>query len=289
MRCICLFRFLFIVSCITGVLGAISSSLLAQDPFDKEQIKKKYVLGPEDVIKIEIWNHENLTRTIEVPEGGEFTYPHIGAVKAEGLSIFQLEELLKRRLSDGFIKSPQVTVTVENYKSKKVFILGHVREPGIYNVRGRSHILELISKAGGFTSEAGRTVTIVRSKTSSGARVGFPHEEDEENIIFTIDLGQYGHNSKSSSFIINSEDYIYVNEKQVIFVSGHVGTKGKLDWERGMTVRQAITLSGGFTELAAQKRVKIIRTINGKEKKIKAKMHDIVKPNDVIEVPERRF
>ncbi len=289
MRFLYFFQVLFVAFCISGVLGVTSSRLLAQDPFDMEHIEKKYILGPEDVIDIKVWNHEKLTRTIEITEEGSFTYPHIGNVKAEGLSVFQLEDLLEKKLADGYIKSPQVTVTVNNYKSKKVFILGYVREPGIYIVKGKNHILELISKAGGFTNEAGRSVTIVRSKTSPGAGAVLSHEKDDENITFTIDLGEYGKNSRFSTFIIHSDDYIYVNKKSVIFVSGAVKDQGKLNWERGITVRQAITLSGGFTDIAARKRVKIIRLIDEKEKIIKTKMSDIVEPDDIIEVPESHF
>ncbi len=289
MRFLYFFQYLLIASCISGVLGMTSSSLFAQDPFDKEHIKKQYVLGPEDVINIKVWNHEKLTKTIEIPGDGSFTYPHIGNVKAEGLSVSQLEDVLEKRLGDGYIKSPQVSVTVEDYKSKKVFLLGYVRNPGIYLVKGKSHILELISKAGGFTNEAGRSVTIVRSKTSPGAGAVLSHEEDDENIIFTIDLGEYGENSRFSTFIIHSDDYIYVNKKPVFLVTGQVGRNGKLEWERDLTVREAIVLAGGFTRLAAQNRVRIIRLIDKKEKIIKVKMGDIVKPDDVIEVPERRF
>ncbi len=124
---------------------------------------------------------------------------------------------------------------------------------------------------------------------SPGAGAVLSHEEDDENIIFTIDLGEYGENSRFSTFIIHSDDYIYVNKKPVFFVSGQVKRPDKLEWERGITVRQAITLAGGFTRLAAQNRVRIIRLINKKEKIIKAKMSDIVKPDDIIEAPERRF
>ncbi len=289
MRFLYFFQFLFMASCISGFLGVTSSSLLAQDPFDMEHIEKKYVLGPEDVIDIKVWHHDDLTKTIEIPEEGSFTYPHIGNVKAEGLSVFQLEDLLEKRLADGYIKSPQVTVTVQTYKSKKVFILGYVRSPGIYILKGSNHILELISKAGGFTKEAGRSVTIVRSKTSPGAGAILSHEVDGENIKFTIDLGEYGDNSRFSTFIIHSDDYIYINKKSVLFVSGQVKREGKLNWERGITVRQAITLSGGFTKIAARKRVRIIRMIDEKEKIIKAKMSDTIEPGDIIEVPESRF
>ncbi len=289
MRILCFFQFLFFVSCISGVLGVMPSILIAQDAFDKEHIEKKYVLGPEDVINIKVWNHKDLTQIIEIPEEGSFTYPHLGSVKAEGLSVFELEDLLEQRLADGYIKSPQVSVTVNKYKSKKVFVLGHVKRPGIYMVKGETHILELISQAGGFTSKAGRSVTIVRPKSSIAGKPVLSHEEDDENIKFTIDLGKYAENSRFTTFVIHSDDYIYVNKKSVFYVTGPVRKQGKFDWERDLTVRQAITLAGGFTPLASRKRVKIIRIINKKEKTIKVKMSDIVKPDDVIEVPERRF
>ncbi|MDR4499432.1 MAG: polysaccharide export protein [Candidatus Scalindua sp.] len=125
----------------------------------------EYILGPEDVIDIKVWDNDDLNLQVEISQQGSFTFPLIGKVKAKGLSVFALEKLISEKLADGYIKSAQVTVNVRSYKTQKVFVLGQVKKPGVFNMKGNINILELISMAGGFGSEAERTVTIVRPRT----------------------------------------------------------------------------------------------------------------------------
>ena len=80
-------------------------------------------------------------------------------------NVFKLENLIKERLADGYIVAPQVTVAVGEYQSQKVFLLGEVKNPGSYVLKGTTHILELISMAGGFTDKSGRIIKIERLKS----------------------------------------------------------------------------------------------------------------------------
>ncbi len=285
------FKYTLIIFCIMEFLDISPLHIYAEGPLEKEYIEEKYLLGSEDVIDIKIWNHDSLNKTIVIPKEGSFTFPHIGKVNATGISVFELENLMEKRLSDGYLRSPQVSITVQAHRSHKVFLLGQVKNPGVYFVKGDIHILELILKAGGFTDNAGGTVTIVRPKTPRDVGPAKPYAGDKKNIIIDIDIGEYTENSKSDNFIVHNEDYIYVNKNKesVFFVNGQVHVPGKFDWKKGMTVRKAIALAEGATELANKKRIKIIRLMNGKEEIIKAKLDDAVEPEDVIEVPERYF
>ncbi len=266
-----------------GFLGMSSLGLYAETLSNKE-----YTIGPEDVLVIRVWDNEDLNRTVEVSLEGTFTYPLIGKVNANGFSVFELENLIEKRLADGYIIVPQVTVNVKEYQSQKVFLLGEVKKPGSYVLKRKTHILELISEAGGFTDMAGRTIKIVRPKSlrQSGEQLSSGEEESE---IITLDLDKFKADSAYDTFFVASGDHIYVNPISRIYVTGEVGKPGEFKWEKGLTVHQAISLAGGPTQMAAQKRTRIIRVKNGKEKEIKVRMDDLVMPDDIIKVPGRYF
>ena len=242
-----------------GFLGMSSLNLAAED-----LSKKEYTIGPEDVLGIQVWDNEDLNRTVEVSQKGTFTFRLIGKVHADGLSIFELEDLIEKRLADGYILEPQVTVSIHEFQNRKVFLLGEVERPGSYVLKRKTHILELISNAGGFTNKAGRTIKIVRPKSQKQSEGHVSPTEDKKEIIM-LDLGKFNPNSAHDTFFVKSGDSIYVNPVPRIYVIGEVGNPGALEWEKSMTVRQAISLAGGHTQMAALKRTRIIRVNkNGK-------------------------
>lgn len=276
-------RIAFIISNFIGLFYILSLNLYAESLLDKD-----YIIGPEDILEIKVWDNEDLNSIVEVSQEGTFTFLLIGRIQANGLSVFELKDLIEKKLADGYLVSPQVTITVQEYKSRKVFILGEVNKPGSYPLKGNTHILGLISQAGGITDSAGQTITIVRPKSrhQSGK---ISAKEGKENEIITLDLGDFDANSKDDTFAIANGDSIYVNRAPRVFVIGEVQSPGELKWERGLTVRQAISLAGGSTEKASPKRVIVIRMKNGVEKELKSKMDEFVLPGDVIKVPGRYF
>src|SRR6516164_6815507 len=108
-----------------------------------------YVVGPQDVLTITSYDQADLTGKFTVEVDGTFTFPLIGRVKAGGLTLRGLEESLKTRLKDeGFFKNPQVTVSVETYKSQKIYVIGEVRSPGSIPLSGDMNLVEAIARAG---------------------------------------------------------------------------------------------------------------------------------------------
>jgi polysaccharide export outer membrane protein len=271
------------------------------DAYAENPSGKEYTIGPEDVINIQIWDNEDLNRTVEVSQDGSFTLPLIDKVRAAGLSVFELENLIKKRLADGYIVAPQVTVAVEDYQSQKVFLLGEVTKPGSYVLKGTTHILELISMAGGFTDKSGRIIKIERLKSlkhnkkrlksvKRNKRENAAPREDRETETITLDLGKYKADSAYDSFFVANGDSIYVNPVPRIYVIGEVRRPGEFKWESDLTIHQVISRAGGPNEKAAMKRIKIIRIKkNGKEKTIRARMDDLTRPEDIIKVPGRYF
>ena len=94
----------------------VTLSLLSLNLFAEELPDREYIIGPEDILEIHVWNNEDLHRTIEVSKEGAFTFPLIGKVNAIGLSVFALEKNLKEKLDDGYIVAPEVTVSVTKYR-----------------------------------------------------------------------------------------------------------------------------------------------------------------------------
>jgi len=273
-----------IIFCLIGFLFLAPLNPAAQTLPDKA-----YIIGAGDVLEIRVWDNEDLGRKVEVPQDGAFTFSLIGKVRAAGLSVFGLETLLKKRLADGYLAAPQVTVTVVAYKSQKVFLFGQVKRPGSYVLKCKAQLLELISEAGGFTDRAGQTITIVRPSSSRQAIGPVSLEEAKENEIITVGLDQLTAGSTDDSCFVSNGDSIYVSKMPRIFVIGEVKKPGEIRWETGLTVRQAVSLAGGPSQRAAPKRTEIIRIENGVEKEFKPSMGDLVMPDDIIRVPESYF
>lgn len=70
------------------------------------------MIGPGDVISIQVWDHDDLNRKVEVSQEGDFTFPLIGRVNAAGLTVFELEKYVTDKLGSGYLISPQVTITI---------------------------------------------------------------------------------------------------------------------------------------------------------------------------------
>ena len=113
-------------------------------------------------------------------QDGTFTYTQIGRIKAAGLTLRALEQELKKLLGDGFLKNPQVAVSIENYRSQRILILGEVRSPGEYQLAGGMTLLA--ARAGSTTPTAGREAVVVRTPPNAK-----PGESGEPEVI-KVDL-----------------------------------------------------------------------------------------------------
>jgi polysaccharide export outer membrane protein len=240
-----------------------------------------YMVGEEDVLKITVYDHPDLTAVARVSGDGLITLPLIGAVKVTGLSTSQISQKLTELLSDGYIVDPHVSVFVEEFKSRKTIIMGQVNKPGVYALSGNTTFLELLSKAGGLTKEAGDKA-IIKRKIASPVK--------QESII-TIDLKKLlEEGDTSSDVLLMDSDNVYVAKAGVFYITGEVKKPDAYKCEEGTTVIKAATMAGGFTDKASHGRIKVIRKVHGKEKIIdKAEMDEPVLPDDIIVVPESFF
>jgi polysaccharide biosynthesis/export protein len=130
-----------------------------------------YVIGPEDVLSINVWREETLTRQVPVRSDGNISLPLIDEIHAAGLTPLQLKEKLTLRLKE-FIDNPNVSVIVTAANSQKVYVSGEVRTPGVYPLRGETTLLQVIPMAGGFTEWADqKKILIIRKEAGKDKRI----------------------------------------------------------------------------------------------------------------------
>lgn len=252
-------------------------------PPDAPPGAQEYLVGPRDVLSVIVHNHDDMSRKdgITVEADGTIEYPLIGRVKVGGSSTRAIQDLIRRRLLEGqYLTSAAVTVAVKEYRSKTVWVHGEVRTPGALTLTGVVSLTEAISKAGHFTMQAGQHVVLLRA--GKRAPNGDVREEDKE-IVDRADIEK----GLASHILLADGDEIFVPHAEVYYVTGHVQRPNEYIYKPDLTVLQAITIAGGYTDRAARNRLEIQRMENGSLRKISVKEHDLVRPRDTIHVPQR--
>jgi polysaccharide export outer membrane protein len=245
--------------------------------FSSSGVVEDYVIGPQDVLEIVVWDNDDLSGKVSVTLEGYINYQLIGKVRASGLNAGEFAQEITKLLADGYIVNPQVNVRVVEYKSQKVFIIGEAAKPGTYYLTKRTSIVEAISMAGGLTKDADMEVIIVRPKDA----------EEVEQI--TVDVRRALEGDLSQNIYLRNGDSIFIPKAKTFFIMGEVSKPGEYKLESGTTVRKAVSLSGGATDKASMGRAKVIRVIGDKEVESRIGLDEPLEPNDTIIIPERFF
>ena len=265
----------------------VAALLLLASPVAAET--PNYSVGPLDILTITVWDQPNLSGKFSIEADGTFTFPLIGLVKAGGLNLRELESELRNRLEQGYLKNPQVSVAVDQYRSRRIYVLGEVRAAGTYPLTGDMTLIEALARVGSTTEHARAEAVIVRAP--SGAHAGGPLlpgvERDAE--VIHVDLKQLQAGTAGLNVLLRDGDTVFVPRAESVYVLGQVKAPGGYPLQTDTTVLQALSLAGGLTDRGAANRVKIVRNTNGRKEEIKAKPDDLVHPGDTLIVPERFF
>jgi polysaccharide export outer membrane protein len=177
----------------TVVAAALApASVAAQEaPVPRAQLDQ-YVIGPEDVLDIAVWDNEQISRTVPVRPDGRISLPLLDDVQAAGRTPMQLRDVLTTLLVP-YIPAASVSVIVREVHSFKVTVLGEVKTAGRYDLKSPSTVLDLIAMAGGLTEYASRTKIVVLRREGTGRR----------QILFTFDKLQ-------DNFDVEPDDIILV-------------------------------------------------------------------------------
>jgi polysaccharide export outer membrane protein len=115
--------------------------------------ERAYTIGPDDLLNVVVWKNESLSKEVRVRPDGKITLPLVNDIQASGLTPNVLRDVIAKRL-EKFIEVSGVTVMVKEINSSKVSVLGQVKKPGIYPLRGDLTVLEAIALAEGFNEFA---------------------------------------------------------------------------------------------------------------------------------------
>src|SRR5512139_2995491 len=128
----------------------------------RDEFVRAYRIGPQDLLEIRVFEVENLSVTVRVEEDGTITLPLLGRVMVKGLTQEEVVQRLTDLLQAKYVKNPQVTIFIREYKNQQVAVIGAVENAGSYELVGRRNLLQMISMAGGFSETAGNEVYILR-------------------------------------------------------------------------------------------------------------------------------
>lgn len=149
----------------------------------------EYKIGPQDILKIDVWKEDQLTRTVPVRPDGKITLPLLNDLQAAGLTPMEIAGIIRDGLRK-YINEPQVTVTVTEINSRRIYVTGEVVRAGAYSLLPNMTVLQALSSSGGFTQFA-RVKNIYVLRTENGKQVKHPFnykdaiggKKPEENIL----------------------------------------------------------------------------------------------------------
>ena len=265
------------------LLTALQVTPAAPDP-------RLYVVGPNDVLLVTVYNQPQLSGKFAVEADGTLAFPLLGRVAAGGLSVRAIEDKVRMSLAAGFLNDPQVSVAVDQYRSQQIFVMGEVKQPGSLQFTGSMTLIEALARAGSTTERAGAVAVIVRSATGSAAPAPAQSPNAPSNDTISVNLQSVQCGTLSQNLALRAGDTIFVPRAETVFVSGEVRTPGEyVIRTSGMTVRQALALAGGVTERGSSRRVQIMRVVDGKEVATGVTLQTPVQSGDTIVVLQRYF
>jgi polysaccharide export outer membrane protein len=266
----------------SSFLASLSASLvivafmMALTASRASAVSEDYRLGPGDLLKILVFDHDEMTLDARISQTGNITFPLVGQVPLAGLSTRDAEMLLAKRLADGgFLSKPQVSILVSDYESQKVSVMGQVTKAGQYPLDSTKSVLDVLAMAGGLLNDsAGDDATLVRA---DGTHVA-------------IDLPRLFDGDPAMNLPVRDGDTVFVLPVAQFYVYGEVQHPGQYRLPRKTTLSQAISIGGGLTPRGTERGAIIKRlTADGKERKLAVSDEDVLQPNDVVVIKPSWF
>lgn len=228
-----------------------------------------YRVGTGDVLSIHVYNEDDLSRDARVDSSCDMNVGLIGSVAVCGLTTTEVEAVLRERLADGFLVSPQVTVGVAEYHSQKVEITGEVQTVGRHWLEGPTSLLDVINSAGGPSADNVVDVIVVSAN----------------NEVRRFDLQEL---ATDEPVYLADGDIIRLLPGRMVYVQGEVKTEGAVTYKEGLTLTQALATAGGPGEFANLRRVTLIRA-GGEKLHVNVSKVNHGREADVVLMPDDRL
>src|SRR5262245_56014752 len=251
-----------------------------------------YRVGPGDVLEVQVFGNEDLSRSAGVPPARAIHLPLSGELPVAGLTVTEIQRKLVSLWGRDYLVSPQVEVRVREYQSQFAFVVGEVNQPGRKPLRGKTRLIDVLVEAGGFTPRASGEVTIARNEGAfdgGGRRLhirlagGPVTPQDQVNLEIPLQNG----------------DIITAQSKQFVVVEGEVNRPGRYAIDGELSVTGAISSAGGLTRFGSHDvRVRRVHPESGAIQIVKVDLKKVrdgkapdltLQPNDVVSVSRRVF
>jgi len=247
----------------------------------------KLLIGPGDEGEVSVYGVPELSQRVRVSNAGDISLPLVGKLTIAGLSADEAQAAIEKALLDGgFLRNPHVTITIKDYVSQGITVLGEVTRPGTYSPLGARRLYDAFQAAGGLTQRAGNTVAISHKNSSAKPQV--------------VALSDDAAVSATNNIELQPGDTVVVSRAGIVYVVGEVLRPGGfvIGGNSGVTVVQVLAMAAGPTRMANMSRAMMVRktasgSIENKEINIKkifqAKAPDIsLQPDDILFVPPSR-
>ena len=245
------------------------------------QEEQEYEVGPLDVLHVRVFDQPALSGTYKVELDGSVSFPLIGRIGVRHQTVGAVEDLLRERLAEGYLRDPHVNVTVAEYRSRRVFVIGEVRRPGAYPLTGPMTVVELLALAGGNTERASSEALVVRAGALASAAPPPPQDVDGA-AKQRVNLDALGHGDLTENVVLRNGDTLFVPRAEVAYVFGEVRSPGRYAIRKDTNVQEALALAGGNTDVEALNRVRILRTVGDQQVEVDAQLSDRVQPGDMV-------
>ncbi len=263
------------------VLAALSPlSAEAQGVSAAASARPLLQLGVGDELNVQVYGRPELTTTTYIADDGSITMPLAGPVPIVGLSpAAAAREVAAAYKRAQLLRDPQITILLMQSRSQQVSVLGEVRSPGRFPVNSTTSLLDLLAAAGGTTDTSADTVFVIRPN-EKGSLERHP-----------VSLRGLEDGRQSLQFLVlRGGDAVFVPPADQFYIYGEVRAPNMYRLEPEMTVLQAISRSGGLTELATTRRIEVKRrAANGTVVAERITLADRVQADDVIYIREGRF
>ncbi len=255
------------------------SRRLATGTFQRlPELYEDYNVGAEDVLEVSIfeWELREETKSVEirVSETGLMGLPVIGDMNVMNQTVEEIKAKIEKRLKDWqIIPNPRVSVVVKQFRSKRVAVVGAVRDPGTYTIRRNvTTLLDILSLAGGPDARAGQVAYVIRDirpemSSNAGAAPadrgavteGLPFDLGGKEVI-SIDLYELLElGDLSLNVLVGDGDVVNVPEAKRFHVIGFARDPGSFALKKPTTVLEGVAMARGFQEVEASKRDCVVK------------------------------
>ncbi|MBF0559336.1 MAG: SLBB domain-containing protein [Nitrospirae bacterium] len=254
---------------VAGVTNASEPSGKAED-----YNLSDYVLGPGDKLDIKVYRNDELSYSQQIDSSGKITYPLLGDMQVAGMTAYELRASIAKGLSK-YLKDPQVIITLTSYQSNNITVMGSVATQGVLSIVRRPTIVEIISRAGGFSASADRTNVLVVRKQPGGS------------TVLNLNIKKALQGDKTQDILLMKDDLVYVpTDTNKVMVLGEVASPGFVGLDKEMTdspmsLLEVITRVGGFSANADRTVVTIMRKEGDRVESKKYNLKQLLEKGDV--------